>query len=170
MKASGCLIHKAQKGKRCILLFCLTKAPFMFSWNKTSVVWFTPSCAAEVLKCRFCCNNPSEITVSLCLFFPSSGKTVPCACLWTLNSLQLGVLQQAQPLLWNSGLPGLPWHPEGASPTGTHYCSGDIWVLEGMSGAVGMRLYQIYHFSLHWLLHLLLKSKCPWTLPSLIVV
>lgn len=112
MKASRCLVHKAQKGKRCIPLFCLTKAPFMFSWNKTSVVWFTYGCAAEVLKCRFCCNNPSEITVSWHLVSPSSRKIVPCAFLWSHNSLEPGVLQWTQPLL-NSGLSGLLWHPGG---------------------------------------------------------
>lgn len=103
MKASACLVHKAQKGKRCILLFCLTKAPFMFFWNKTSVVWFSHGCAAEVLKCRFCCNDPSEI-ISLQFFSH-------CAFLWTPSSQQLGVLQRAQPV--NSGLSGLLWHPEG---------------------------------------------------------
>lgn len=45
------------------------------------------------------------------------------------------------------------------------------WGHVGFGGdvsAVGM--YQIYHFSLHCLLHLVLKNKCYWTLPSLIVV
>lgn len=170
MKVSRCLVYTAQKGKRCILLFCLTKAPLMFSWNTSSVVWFTHGCAAKVLKCRFQCSDHSEITVSLHLFCPSSGKIVPCALLWTHQQSAIWCLAESKPLLLNSGLSGLLWHPEGASPTGTYYCSGDVWVSEGLSGTVGMRLYRIHQFSLHWLLHLVVKNKSHLTLTSVTVV
>lgn len=112
MKVSGCLVYTAQKGKRCILLFCLTKAPFMFSWNKSSVVWFTHGCAAEVLKCRFHCSDPSEITVSLHLCSPSPGKIVPCAFPWTHQQSATWCLAASTTLVvefWAFRLSLAPW-------------------------------------------------------------
>lgn len=168
MKASGYLVQKTQKGRRCILMFCLIKAPFMFSWNKALIKWIAHSlhwwaakaqvlAAATPVRSQFRYDSLStwEKTVSLGLFLNTQQPATWCAVVSTTLDVEFGAF-----------CPSLvPW----GHPCSRHPLFAVFEVSEEVSSAVGMRLYLIYHFSLHWLWHLLVKKRCHWTPTSLTV-
>lgn len=122
-------------------MFCLIKAPFMFFSNKTNFM----NCSRPVLpSCQSVgsgCSTPSNHS-----FIMSS---VPVAFFEHKTTCKLDVAFGAfspSLVLWGGHSDRCRFH------------SGDIPFSEQVSGAVGIRLRLIYHFSLCWFLHVLVKE------------